>query len=361
MKLLVAVALFALGALAYLGAHRSASPPAKPQAHQGASVAVKKKPKQVSLVWAGDLTPGSRYGLPGGNGQEQLGQVRSYLRKADITAVNLEGTLTDGGSDKCGASPGGNCFSFAAPPRFAKGLAWAGVDVANLANNHSMDSGQQGLMDTKAALEARGIQTAGLPGQTTYMWARGIKVAILGFAPYQWSGDLRDESLARRRIKAAKADVVWVVIHAGAEGSDKGSTPKGREIAFGEDRGNTRSFAHMAVKAGEDLVTGSGPHVVRGMEIYQGKLIAYSTGNFAGWRNFQLGGALSESAILTVTVAASGRMIKANWRSMLLTGPGIPSPDPSAQSAARANQLSKQDFGSRAALIHSAGRIGLSR
>jgi hypothetical protein len=190
------------------------------------------------------------------------------------------------------------------------------------------------------------------------MSARGIKVAILGFAPYQWSGDLRDERLARRRIKAAKADVVWVVIHAGAEGSEQGSTPKGHEIAFGEDRGNTRSFAHMAVKAGADLVTGSGPHVVRGMELYQDKLIAYSTGNFAGWRNFQLGGALSESAILTVKMDSSGRMIKAHWRSILLTGPGVPSPDSTARSAERANQLSKQDFGSRAALIHSSGRIG---
>ena len=89
-------------------------------------------------------------------------------------------------------------------------------------------------------------------------------------------------------------------MHAGAEGADKIHTPSGPEYAFGEHRGNPRAFAHAVVDAGADLVLGSGPHVIRGIERYKNRLIAYSLGNFGGWGNFGLGGNLSLSGLLTV-------------------------------------------------------------
>ena len=78
------------------------------------------------------------------------------------------------------------------------------------------------------------------------------------------------------------AEIVIVFFHGGAEGSDKGRVPYGHEQAYGEDRGNLREFTHVAVDAGADLVLGSGPHVLRGMERYRDRLIAYSLGNLAG-------------------------------------------------------------------------------
>ena len=77
-----------------------------------------------------------------------------------------------------------------------------------------------------------------------------------------------------------------VLMHAGAEGADRTHVPAGREEAYGEDRGDSPLFARTAIDAGADLVLGSGPHVLRGMQLYKGRLIAYSLGNLAGWHNF---------------------------------------------------------------------------
>lgn len=72
-------------------------------------------------------------------------------------------------------------------------------------------------------------------------------------------------------------------MHAGGEGAAQTHTPVGEEIAFGERRGNTRAFAHAVVDAGADAVFGSGPHVIRGVELRRGVPITYSTGNFVGY------------------------------------------------------------------------------
>jgi hypothetical protein len=140
-------------------------------------------------------------------------------------------------------------------------------------------------------------------------------------------------------------------MHAGAEGADRTHVPRGTEMAFGENRGDSRAFAHAVIKAGADLVVGSGPHVIRGVERYRGRLIAYSLGNFAGWSNFGLGGTLSESGILKVTLNAAGKPAASHWIPIELTGPGIPELDRSRASRRLAAELSKQDFGRAAGMI----------
>src|SRR5204863_4928238 len=113
---------------------------------------------------------------------------------------------------------------------------------------------------------------------------------------------------ARRLIRKAarRADLVVCAIHAGAEGTSAVHVTGAEELYLGEDRGNPEAFAHMAVDAGADLVLGSGPHVLRGMELYRGRLIAYSLGNFAGYHNFGVDGALADSAVLHVRVSRDG-------------------------------------------------------
>ena len=84
--------------------------------------------------------------------------------------------------------------------------------------------------------------------------------------------------------------------------------------------------------------------MIRGIERYDHRMIAYSLGNFAGYHNFGLGGALSLSAILQVRLRADGTFLGGRWVPLVLTGPGIPQPDPSAASAALVDRLSHEDF-----------------
>ena len=86
----------------------------------------------------------------------------------------------------------------------------------------------------------------------------------------------------------------------------------------------------MAVRAGADLVLGSGPHVLRGIEIYRGRLIAYSLGNFCGYHNFSLEGVLGETVVLHATLAADGGFRAGRLASVRMVEAGRPVPDPKA-------------------------------
>ncbi len=127
---------------------------------------------------------------------------------------------------------------------------------------------------------------------------------------------------------AANADVVIVTMHAGAEGSDKMHVRQGTEMFLGENRGNSVAFTHAVVDAGADLVVGSGPHVLRGMEWYHGHLIAYSLGNFAGYKVFAMGGPLSISGILRVTLRGDGGFDSGTLVPTRMVGGGLPALDP---------------------------------
>src|SRR6185295_10709074 len=94
--------------------------------------------------------------------------------------------------------------------------------------------------------------------------------------------------------------------HGGAEGAGADHVPKGREKFLGEDRGDSRAFAHAMVDAGADLLLGHGPHLLRGMELYKGRLIAYSMGNFSSWDTFGLGHPNDLTAVFKVTLAPNG-------------------------------------------------------
>ena len=307
----------------------------------------------VTIQWVGDITPGSSAGVPPGDGSAQFAGVLRKLRSADLTIGNLEGTYSVGGDSKCGTDGDpATCFAFQAPPQNAVALRKAGFDAVNLANNHAWDYGADGQRQTADALRRAGVAASGRPGEITIVRARGMRIALMGYAAYPWAGPIRDLVAARAQIAEAarRSDYVVVAMHAGGEGADQTHVPQGTEEAFGEDRGDSRAFAHAAIDAGADLVVGSGPHVIRGVERYKGRPIAYSLGNFAGWRNFGQGGRLSLSGILNVELAQDGAPTGGRWISMKLTGPGIPRPDPSHASAHLAAELSRQDFGRNAGM-----------
>lgn len=302
--------------------------------------------KPISVAWGGDLTLGSKYGLPPDQGQSQLAAVAGTLRAVDVATVNYEGTFGTGGASKCGPHPGPNCFAFQAPPANARTLARAGIDVVNQANNHAWDFGAPGFHATRAALDAVKVRSTGAPGEVVVLRRHGVRVALVGFSTYPWSAPMSDPAEVRAQIAyaAGQSDVVIVFMHAGAEGSDKAHVPRGPETAFGEDRGDSRRFTHEAIDAGADLVLGSGPHVLRGLELYKGRLIAYSLGNLAGWHNFGVHGNSRLSALLAVRLAPDGRFLSGALRSLTLDSVGVPSVDPTRAAAKFIRGLTASDF-----------------
>src|SRR5207244_1148601 len=143
---------------------------------------------------------------------------------------------------------------------------------------------------------------------------------------YPWTSDMRDLSGAAALIGRARAaaDTVIVLMHAGAEGTGATHVPVGREVAFGEDRGDTRAFAHAAIDAGADLVLGSGPHVLRGIERYRGHLIAYSLGDFAASGVLPTSGVMGVTGLFEVDLSPRGFPLEGRLTSLTLQAPGIP-------------------------------------
>jgi hypothetical protein len=271
--------------------------------------------------------------------------VRHELGDADLTLGNLEGTLSSGGVSKCARIGTANCFAFQAPAWIAGQLHAAGFDLVNQANNHSLDYGDSGRSQTLSALRAGHVAWTGLPGQITYLWRKHVRVAFLGFAPYPYDSNLLDIPTAQAMVRRARAHskLVVVIIHAGAEGVSALHTPYGSEFYLGENRGDPRAFAHAMIQAGASMVLGSGPHVVRGIEDYRGRLIAYSLGNFVGYHTLGGGGLLDDSGILNVTLGVRGRVLAAHFTSVRLSD-GLPHPDGDNASAALVARLSREDF-----------------
>jgi hypothetical protein len=313
----------------------------------------------VTIVWGGDVTLGSSYGTPPRRGWPQLAPVAGVLAGADLAAVNLEGTFGPGGASKCAGSHSATCFAFQAPRANARTLRRAGVDIVNTANNHAFDYGPLGWRGTRDALQHNGVAATGAPGEVRVLERNGTRVAFVGFSTYRWSAPMSDESEVRSLVAhaARHADIVVVFFHAGAEGSDKAHVPFGREHAFGEDRGDSRRFARVAIDAGADLVLGSGPHVLRGLQIHRGRLIAYSLGNLTGWHNFNTGGRSALSALLRVELAPDGRIASGGVVALRLDGTGVPHRDAGGAAERFMRGLSTADFGATSAWSARVGAV----
>ncbi|MFF7354601.1 CapA family protein [Streptomyces filipinensis] len=311
----------------------------------------------VRIAAVGDIVMGSLPDdLPPDGGASFFDPVRDLLA-GDVVLGNLEGTLTTGGSSKCDDIDGPNCFAFRAPPSYSRWLKEAGFTAMNMANNHVDDFGAEGRRDTFAALRSMNLQFTGRLGQITIQRTHGIRVALIGFAPDQGANDLTDIPAAQRlTARAAKmADLVIVTMHAGAEGSDRTHVEPGTEYFLGENRGDSYRFSRAVIDAGADLVVGSGPHVMRGMEFYKGRLIAYSLGNFTGYKVLGLGGTLSTSGVLQVTLRADGTYVSGRLRPTQIVEPGTP--EPGGEAIDLVSSMSEEDFGPHAAHISPDGTI----
>jgi hypothetical protein len=310
--------------------------------------------RPVSIAWVGDI---AMVASSDGGAGFFSSSIRRELR-GDLVIGNLEGTLAVGGYSKCGPTST-DCFAFRAPPSYARLLRAAGFRLMNVANNHAYDYGAEGTQETLAALRASGLRYTGRPGQITVVHVGGVRVAVIGFAPYPWAQSLTDLGAARRIVQRAsrQADLVVVVMHAGAEGSDHQHVRPGTEWFLGENRGDSKAFSRAVIDAGADLVMGSGPHVLRGMEWYHGRLIAYSLGNFLGNGTLGIGGVLGASGILHVTLAPGGGWIRGDLTPVRLVSPGLPTRDSAEEAHGIVRMLSREDFGRNAMRVSTTGRL----
>jgi len=322
--------------------------------------------ESVSFALVGDITFSNYDTLPVGGMDRVFDYVRGDL-ESDVTMGNLETVIGNVRATKCAPRAAGdgspnNCYTFVAHPDAAKALSNAGFAAVNLANNHSNDAGAAGVADTQAALKAAGVKWTGKPGQIEYIHLddQDLTVAILGFAPYSSSANLLDINGAKQLVAKAKkkADLVIVYMHVGAEGANQQHVRAGSEVFLGEDRGNPIAFSHAVIDAGADLVFGSGPHVLRGMQWYKGKLIAYSLGNFSGYNTLTYTGVFGISAILHVTLDQKGNFLVGSLTPIVRVTPGVPKIDVTGTAISQIKALSQADFaGNGAVKISNDGTI----
>lgn len=190
-----------------------------------------------------------------------LRNVQSVFANDDLTIVNFEGTLTTltTRQDKE--------FAFRGEPEYVRILTEGSVEAVNIANNHSHDYGMQSFEDTKAYLTEAGISHFGYDDTAIYE-SMGVKIGLVGI--YAMADGLgRTEQLKNniRSVREAGANIVIVNFHWGIE----------REYYPTEVQ---KQLAHIAIDEGADLVIGEHPHVLQGIETYNGKKIVYSLGNF---------------------------------------------------------------------------------
>jgi poly-gamma-glutamate capsule biosynthesis protein CapA/YwtB (metallophosphatase superfamily) len=335
-----------------------AVPAARAAANMKPSKASPSRPMTVRIAATGDITFGSTPSLPPDGGRSMFGRVAPLL-DADVVVGNLETTLGEGSGSGTKCAGRTACFSFRAPPEYARLLSGAGFTVANLANNHSYDFGATGLAETVAALRDARLPSTGRPGEIAVQNVGAVRVAVVGFAPNPGAQDIRDIPAAQELVRTAatRADLVVVTMHAGAEGTAAAHVRRGVEIYEGENRGDVVAFSHAVVDAGADLVIGHGPHVLRAMEWYRGRLIAYSLGNFAAYRNLVTYGAGGVSAVLRVTLRSDGSWVGGHLVPIRLVGDGTPVPDGERTALGVVRRLSKEDFGRRGAGVEIDGAL----
>jgi len=251
---------------------------------------LEKQDQKACFVVAGDLMPSRGVGQKlGQKGCEYVfGKIKKYFDSADFSIINLESPISDcpqlapDTMEFCASKQIVNCLN-SQSDEFS-----LGIDVALLANNHMMNFKEKGLQDTLESLEAKGILHIGAgkdqnqANTPIFVEKKGIKFGLLNYTDrdvldvdYAAQGsnpgvNPMDFDLLKKGIAQAKekADFIIVFIHSGTEyiqGANK------RQI----------EFAHKAIDSGADLVVGSHPHVVQNAEIYKGKYIFYSLGNFS--------------------------------------------------------------------------------
>lgn len=194
-------------------------------------------------------------------------KVKSIFKSSDVVLINLEGPFVN----KCQPTTE-RIDVFCGDGRHAQGLKQAGVNVVNLANNHSGDYGKEGTANTISLLKKEDILTVGPFSIPVTKEIKGVKFTFLSYDDIECDEPKafceKDDNIAKQIKKAKdKNGVLIVSFHWGVQYT---SEPTVRQ----------KYLAHMAVDSGADIVVGNHPHWIQPIENYHGKTIIYSHGNF---------------------------------------------------------------------------------
>ena len=341
----------------------------------------------VRLTFTGDINLGTSLltgGVPSDTLPSPFAQVDS-LFTGDLVIGNFEGAFSDTlPADKCAGRD--NCYEFRTPHWLVRRLVEAGFTTLNQANNHASDLGVPGRDETRQVMDSVGLQHYGILGEIAFDTVRGTPctapedtignpaphdprpatrdpcatiVAVVGFTTYDFAYDLLQIDRAKAVVDSVAhlADVVIVTFHGGAEGKKATHVKKGMDRMGGEKRGDLRRFTHAVIDAGADVVVGHGPHVLRAMEFYKGRPIAYSMGNFVTWHGFNMTGVNGLTGVLQLEVNgdgsfASGRFVplrQVKWVGVV--------PDRSRAALAQVRSLTRTDFPATGARFAADGSI----
>ena len=266
------------------------------------------------VAMTGDIMMGTTYPdtlLPAGDGRALFVDVRDILASADLAVGNLEGTLCDSAATRKRKSE--HSYSFRTPVRFAARLKEAGYDYLSLANNHTFDFGYDGMLSTEKALDGQGISYSGIRHrqESVVLERGGIRYGLCSFGHNAHT--LRHQELSKVRevldSLRSRADVVVVSFHGGGEGMAFSHLPDSTEVFLGENRGSLRRFARFCIDNGADIVFGHGPHVVRCVEMYKNRFIAYSLGNFCTPYSISIAGISGYAPVIVVDTDRRGKFI----------------------------------------------------
>ncbi len=306
----------------------------------------------LMIVAVGDMMVGtdfpSKTSLPPNDDPDALlSPVAAYIQAADVAFGNLEGAFLDGGKPAKGCRDLSNCYLFRMPTRYAAAFQRAGFDLLSLANNHVGDFGTPAQNRTRALLDSLGIRHAGLlvhPIDT--LTVEGLRIGFCAFAPNSGTCQLNDYALLRRTVEKLKKenDIVIASCHMGAEGVKHTHVTKQKELFLGENRGNVYEIARVLIDAGADMVLGHGPHVTRAMDLYKGRFIVYSMGNFCTYGRFSLKGVSGIAPLLQIRITRDGRFVDGRVIATKQIAPGGTLLDPSGRVIEEMRQLMSQDL-----------------
>jgi poly-gamma-glutamate capsule biosynthesis protein CapA/YwtB (metallophosphatase superfamily) len=319
----------------------------------------------LTIAMVGDVMMGTTYPsmmLPENEGKDLFKDAKDILKNADLTVGNLEGTLCDGGQSTKGTGP--NSYSFRTPTSFAPRLKEVGFDYMSMANNHANDFGQTGIESTEQCLREQGILFSGIEGRVEkcVIERGGKKIGLCAFGHNSYTLKHTDLTVVGRIVDALvkECDLVIVSFHGGAEGRTQSHLPQGSETFLGENRGSLRQLAHFCIDHGADIVYGHGPHVVRAMEVYKGRFIAYSLGNFCTPYNVSLTSISGYAPIVKVKIdKQTGAFLGGQIYPFIQTRGIGPRTDHSGAVINQLKQLSDADVPQSQASISTDGSIKL--
>lgn len=322
--------------------------------------------EELTIAMTGDVMMGTTFPsvmLPANDGRDLFRDAKDILTRTDLTVGNLEGAICDGGRSTKGNGP--NSYSFRTPTSYGHLLKEAGYDFMSMANNHANDFGEEGILSTELVLREQGILFSGIAGriESAVIERKGMKIGLCAFGHNSYTLKHTDLNTVGRIVDelANSCDLVIVSFHGGAEGRTKSHLPYGPETFLGENRGSLRQLAHFCIDHGADVVYGHGPHVVRGVEVYKDRFIAYSLGNFCTPYNVSLTGISGYAPIIEITIDGDGSFKSGKIHPFLQTRGIGPRYDASGSVVKEIRQLSLTDLPQSQAEIDREGNITLKK